>query len=221
VKRLREVAAEHGLDPSPFQALLGALAAEPDPPTTVSDPVDEHVADSLSVLPFLVPPPARIADLGSGAGFPGLALAAALPGSRVTLVESQRRHAAVAERLARGAGLENVTIAVARVEELGRPCDFDLVTARALAALPVLVEYAAPLLRLGGRLVAWKGARDSAEESSGQAAASLVGLEPEAVVQVRPFPGAHSRHLHFFAKTGETPDGFPRRSGIARKRPLA
>jgi 16S rRNA (guanine527-N7)-methyltransferase len=106
------------------------------------------------------------------------------------------------------------------VEELPDRDAFDLVTARAVASLPVLVEYAAPLLRLGGQLVAWKGARDEAEELGGEAAGRAVGLSPVRVGRVSPFPGAHSRHLHFYAKTAPTPARFPRRPGMARKRPL-
>jgi 16S rRNA (guanine527-N7)-methyltransferase len=218
VKRVRELAARYSVDPDPLVALLEALEAEPDPPTTVADPVDEHVADSLSALPHLGAP-ASLADIGSGAGFPGLVLAAALPASHVTLIESQRRHAAVAERLGGAAGLRNVSVLPCRVEEVRD--HFDLVTARAVASLAVLVEYAAPLLVDGGRLVAWKGARDAAEELGGEEAGRVVGLSLDRVVAVEPFPGAHSRHLHFYTKTAPTPDRFPRRPGMARKRPLA
>jgi 16S rRNA (guanine527-N7)-methyltransferase len=198
--------------------LLEALASEPDPPTTVADPVNEHIADSLSAVPHLGSP-ATIADIGSGAGFPGLALAVAFPSSHVTLIESQRRHAAVAERLGRGAALRNVSLLPCRVEEVRD--HFDVVTARAVGPLAVLAEYAAPLLVDGGQLVAWKGARDRAEELGGEEAGRIVGLTPVRVVPVTPFPGAHSRHLHFYEKTGPTPDRFPRRPGMARKRPLA
>jgi 16S rRNA (guanine527-N7)-methyltransferase len=218
VKRVRELAARYGVEPGPLEALIDALAAEPDPPTTVSDPVDEHLADSLSAAPQ-IDSPASIADIGSGVGFPGLALAAALPSSQVTLIESQRRHAAVAERLGRAAGLRNVSVVPLRAEEVLD--HFDLVTARAVAPLAVLVEYAAPLLGDGGQLVAWKGARDEAEELSGEEAGRVVGLSLDRVVQVEPFPGAHSRHLHIYVKTARTPDRFPRRPGMARKRPLA
>jgi 16S rRNA (guanine527-N7)-methyltransferase len=218
VKRVRELAARYSVEPDPLVALLEALEAEPDPPTTVADPVNEHVADSLSALPVLGSP-TSIADIGSGAGFPGLALAAALPSAHVTLIESQRRHAAVAERLGRAAGLRNVSVLPCRVEEVSDR--FDLVTARAVAALAVLVEYAAPLLVDGGQLVAWKGARDEAEELGGEEAGRVVGLSLDRVVQVEPFPGAHSRHLHIYVKTAPTPDRFPRRPGMARKRPLA
>jgi 16S rRNA (guanine527-N7)-methyltransferase len=218
VKRVRELAARYSIDPNPLVALLEALAEEAAPPTAVADPVNEHIADSLSAVPLLGSP-VSIADIGSGAGFPGLVLAAALPSAHVTLVESQRRHAAVAERLGRAAGLSNVSVLPLRAEEVRER--FDVVTARAVAPLAVLVEYAAPLLVDGGELVAWKGARDGAEELGGEEAARVVGLSLDRVVSVSPFPGAHSRHLHFYVKTGSTPDRFPRRPGMARKRPLA
>ena len=219
MKRVRELAARYGVEAAPLEALVRALEAEPDPPTTVADPVDGHLADSLSALPLLGSP-SRIADVGSGAGFPGLALAAALPASTVVLVESQRRHAEVIERLRLAAGLGNAEVVNDRVESAGLD-GFDLATARAVASLAVLVEYAAPLLVEGGRLAAWKGARDEDEERGGEEAASVVGLSPGRAVRLEPFPGAHSRHLHLYVKTAPTPDRFPRRPGMARKRPLA
>jgi 16S rRNA (guanine527-N7)-methyltransferase len=95
-----------------------------------------------------------------------------------------------------------------------------VVTARALAPLAVLVEYAAPLLAPGGSLVAWKGARDPAEEEAGAAAAAQTGMEPREILPVRPFEGAEHRHLHVHVKVADTPERFPRRAGMARKRPL-
>ena len=220
MKRVRDLAARYGVDPEPLEALVAALDEEPDPPTTVADPVDEHLADSLSAL-ALLGSPGRLADIGSGAGFPGLVLAAALPDSRVSLFESQRRHADVAERLRAAAGLRNATVVKERVESVSLRATFDVVTARAVASLAVLVEYAAPLLVEGGLLVAWKGARDDAEERGGEEAGRVVGMSPARVERVEPFPGAHSRHLHLYAKIGPTPDRFPRRPGMARKRPLS
>jgi 16S rRNA (guanine527-N7)-methyltransferase len=220
VKRLRELAAEHSVAPEPLEALLRALEEEPDPPTTVADPVDEHIADSLCALPHLGAP-MRVADIGSGAGFPALPLAAALPSASFTLFESQGRHAAVAERLAREAGLSNVRVLPMRVEEFGEREAFDLVTARAVAPLAVLVEYAAPLLVMGGTAVYWKGSVSEEERLGGEAAGAIVGLSPDRVVPVTPFAGAHSRHLHLYVKTSRTPERFPRRPGMARKRPLA
>lgn len=165
----------------------------------------------------------RIADVGAGAGFPGLALAVALPDARVDLIESVARKCAVIDRLAAAAGLANVRTVAQRAEEWAARDGaeaYDAVAARAVAPLAVLVEYAAPLLRLGGVLVAWKGARDPVEEAAGAGAAARIGLEPRAAMRVSPFSGARARHLHVYAKAGVTPAGFPRRPGVARKRPL-
>jgi len=212
--------------------MLEGLAAEADPHTTVSSPaeaLDVHVADSLSGLEVEALARARkIADVGAGAGFPGLALAIALPGARVDLIESVGRKTAVISRLAQAAKIENARAVTARAEDWARtPAAlgggggaYDAVTARAVAALPVLVEYAAPLLCVDGVLVAWKGARGEAEEARGAEAASLLGLEVEDVLRVEPFEGARDRHLHVFRKISPTPDGFPRRAGMAAKRPL-
>jgi 16S rRNA (guanine527-N7)-methyltransferase len=222
---------EHG-SADRLDRLLAALAAEPDPPTTVREPLqalDAHVADSLSGLELeCLQQVERIVDLGAGAGFPGLVLAVALPTAQVDLVESTGRKAAVIERLARAAGLVNAQAVVARAEEwaatpppAGGRESYDVVTARALAPLAVLAEYAAPLLCLDGLLVAWKGARDAAEEHAGAAAAQQLGLQLEEVRRVVPFAGAQRRHLHVLRKVEPTPPGFPRRAGMARKRPLA
>jgi 16S rRNA (guanine527-N7)-methyltransferase len=212
--------------------LLEALAAEPDPHTTVSDPeaaLEVHVADTLSGLE--VPELAaarRIADIGSGAGFPGLVLAIALPRAQVDLIESSGRKTAVIDRLIQAAELSNARSITARVEDFARtPAAlggggeaYDAVTARAVGPLAVLVEYAAPLLRAEGVLVAWKGARDSAEEASGAAAAAKVGMAVKDVIPVQPYEASENRHLHIFRKIAPTPPAFPRRAGMARKRPL-
>jgi 16S rRNA (guanine527-N7)-methyltransferase len=212
--------------------LLDALAAEPDPHTTVSDretALDAHVADSLSGLEVGdLRAASRIADLGAGAGFPGLVLAISLPPARFDLIESAGRKAAVIDRLRQAAQVGNARAVVARAEEWARTAPvlgggreaYDAVTARAVAPLAVLVEYAAPLLRPSGVLVAWKGARDSAEEQQGRAAADEVGLAPDDVRRVEPFAGARNRHLHVFRKVASTPERFPRRPGMAAKRPL-
>ena len=186
--------------------------------------VDIHVADSLSGLEAAALPPApRVADIGSGAGFPGLVLAIALPGARIDLVESGRRKTDVIARLAAAAGVENARAVASRAEEWAAAEGaeaYDVVTARAVGSLALLAEYAAPLLRQGGSLVAWKGARDEAEELAGRAAAEELGLEADEPLRVVPFPAARARHLHVFRKVAPTPARFPRRAGMARKRPL-
>jgi 16S rRNA (guanine527-N7)-methyltransferase len=215
---------------SALEAVLEVLAREPDPHTTVSDPeqaVDIHVADSLSGLEVPELRAARwIADIGSGAGFPGLVLAVALPRARVDMIESTSRKCAVIDRLAQAAGLDNEIVRALpmRAEERaawgGREM-YDVVTARAVATLPVVVEYASPLVAEGGVFVAWKGARDAAEEARGAKAALEVGLEPEAVVEVQPFPEVRDRNLVVYRKVAPAPERFPRRPGMAAKRPLA
>jgi 16S rRNA (guanine527-N7)-methyltransferase len=205
--------------------LLDLLERDPDAPTTVTAwpaALDVHVADSLVALDIpLVRGAQALADLGSGAGFPGLALAIALPNARVSLVESSRRKCAFLGRAVAESGLGNATVVNTRVEEWAEGREScDVVTARALAALPVVAEYAAPLLRPGGTLVAWKGRREPREEHDAVAAAKVLGLEPERVVPVRPYPQSRDRHLHVFRKSAPTPHRFPRRAGMARKRPL-
>jgi 16S rRNA (guanine527-N7)-methyltransferase len=220
-----------GLDPAAAEqliSLLEALADEPDPPTTVRDPaaaLERHIADSLAGLEVpQLRAAGRIADIGAGAGFPGLALAVALPGARVDLVEATRRKCEVIDRLAAAAGLSNARSVPERAEEWAAGAGheaYDVVTARALAPLAVLAEYAAPLLTAGGALVAWKGARDGAEERAGAAAAAELGMALVPPLAVQPFPDARDRHLHVCVKVERTPARFPRRPGMARKRPLA
>ena len=96
----------------------------------------------------------------------------------------------------------------------------DLVTARALGPLAVIAEYAAPLLAVGGTAVAWKGRREHREEGDAAAAARELGLAGPRVSVAIPYAGSRDRHLHCFDKVAETPARFPRRPGMARKRPL-
>ena len=229
IRRLAALAEAFAL-PAPalpaLEALLALGAADPAASTTVRDPVeavDRHVADSLVALELAqVRDAHRIADVGSGAGWPGLALAAALPQARVALVERAVRHCRYLERAVEAAGLGNAVVVHARAEAWPQGLgSHDLVTARALAALPVLCEYAAPLLAEGGSLVAWKGAVPDGEAADGEAAAVELGLEPTEVRAVTPFADARDHTLHVFRKTAPSPQRYPRRPGIATKRPLS
>jgi 16S rRNA (guanine527-N7)-methyltransferase len=231
VKRLHEVCAEAGLDAeaaSKLAALLDVLANDPAAPTSVTSPaeaVDVHVADSLSALPLLAArrSPEAIVDIGSGAGFPGLPLAVALGRASVDLVESTTRKCRFLTRVIEHLGQGNARAVCARIEDWARAEGaerYEVALARALAPLPTLVEYASPLLRDHGLLVAWKGERDPVEERQGVAAARALGMSARDIHRVSPFPGARHRYLHTFEKTGPTPAGIPRRPGMARKRPF-
>jgi 16S rRNA (guanine527-N7)-methyltransferase len=227
-RALGELISRYGLPPdagSQLTALLAALTDDPHAPTTVRDPktaIRDHLADSLVALELPeVRTASAVADLGAGAGLPGLPLAIALTGATVALVESNGRKCAFVRQAAQACGLSNVRVVHARAEEwadgLGQS---DLVTARALAPLAVVAEYAAPLLAVGGVLVAWRGRRDPEDEATALRAADELGLEARPPLAVSPYPGALHRHLHVLLKTGETPARFPRRAGMARKRPL-
>jgi 16S rRNA (guanine527-N7)-methyltransferase len=226
--RLAEIAERYALGAhqrEQLQALLALLAGEPHAPTSIRSPeqaLDVHVADSLVALELDVLRGARrIVDLGSGAGFPGLPLAIALPDSAVDLLESQRRKCAYLERAIAQIGLSNARVMCTRAEEwrAGRGKS-DLALARALAAQAVVVEYAAPLLRLGGALIDWRGRRSAGEERLAERAGALLGMRRAELRPVQPFAAACQRHLHVFVKVAETPSRFPRRAGVASKRPL-
>lgn len=208
-----------------LRCLVHLLVDDPHAPTAVRDSgrvLDDHVADSLVALELdAVRSATNVADIGSGAGLPGLPLAIALPGCRFRLVESASRKCAFLESAIARCRVANAEVVHARAEawrEGHGQCD--VVTARALAALPVVLEYAAPLLRLGGRVVAWRGRRDRADETAAVGAASELGLRAEEIRHVRPYPRAEHRHLHVWLKVTQTPLGFPRRPGVAVKRPL-
>ncbi|HVO53747.1 MAG TPA: 16S rRNA (guanine(527)-N(7))-methyltransferase RsmG [Solirubrobacterales bacterium] len=216
------------LDPAARQALatvLELLAAER---ASVSSVVDErawrvHVADSLTGLE--VPElraAGRVADVGAGAGFPGLVLAAVLPGAEVDLVESVGRKCEFIHRAAEAAGIANARVVNLRSEELaaGRGHDaYDVVTARAVGRLSTLAELASPLLKPNGALVAWKGKREEDEEAQLERAAESLAMHPESILDVGDRAGSEHRHLHVIRKSGPTPPGLPRRPGMAKKRP--
>jgi 16S rRNA (guanine527-N7)-methyltransferase len=208
-----------------MRAVLSLLEADEHAPTAIrtqEHAMQAHVADSLVALDLEVVRRApQIADLGSGAGFPGLALAIALPEAEVTLVESQGRRCDFLRRLCAGGQVDNARVVCSRAEEWADGASSqDLVVVRALASQAVVLEYAAPLLRIGGALVDWRGKRDRTAEAAADRAAMTLGLTRECVCSVAPFEGATDRHLHVFVKTAATPPRFPRRPGIARKRPL-
>lgn len=224
--QLAELGARFGLEGHQLEQLarlLTVLADDDRAPTTVrraGEAVERHLADSLVALELeAVRRARRLLDLGAGAGFPGLALAIALPAAEVQLVESQARKCAFLERAVDSIGAGNARVICERVETWPER-DLDVVCVRAVAPLAVLVEWAAPLLRRHGVLIAWKGRRDAAEERAAALTAAQVGLELCEIRDVQPFPAARDRRLHVYAKVAATPDRFPRRPGMARKRPL-
>jgi 16S rRNA (guanine527-N7)-methyltransferase len=205
-------------------ALLDRIALEPQNLTSIEvldEGIDRHLADSLAGLsvPELAGASACV-DLGSGGGFPGLALAAARPQMAVTLVESERRKADWLRRAAED--FPNVRVVADRSEHLASAEreGYPIATARALGPLPVTLELAAPLVSVGGAVLVWRGEPAEPEvEAAAARAATELGLEPCEPVRSTPFPGAR-RRLQLFRKVAPTPSRFPRRAGRAARRPL-
>jgi 16S rRNA (guanine527-N7)-methyltransferase len=209
-----------------LRTVLDLLAEERASVSSVTEPGRAwrvHVEDSLTGLeaPELAEA-GRIADIGSGAGFPGLVLAVALPDSHVDLIESVGRKCEFIQRVVDAADIANATVLNARSEEIAgedRRESYDAVTARAVGRLSTLAELASPLLRENGVLVAWKGKRDPDEEAQLERAADQLAMHPEQIFDVGTRAGSKHRHLHIIRKLGLTPGALPRRSGMAKKRP--
>ena len=209
-----------------LESLLGLLA-DPRAPvsaSTVPRAREVHIADALSGLEIdQLTAASRVADLGSGAGLPGLVLAACRPEARFDLIESQGRKCQFLREAAQTMGLANVTVVCDRSEDWassrGREV-YDVVTARAVGSLATLAELSSPLLHEGGILVAWKGGRSEDEESELARVAERLAMEPLEVRSVRPYSGSRDRHIHLLRKNGPTPNGLPRRPGMAAKRPF-
>lgn len=182
-----------------------------------------HVEDSLTGLEVgELARAGRIADIGSGAGFPALVLAVALPESQVDAIESVGRKCEFIQRAIDAAGIANAAVRNARSEELaggeGREA-YDAVTARAVGRLSTLAELASPLLKDNGVLVAWKGKRDPDEEQQLARAADQLAMKLEDVLAVGDRAGSKHRHLYVLRKLRPTPSELPRRAGMAKKRP--
>lgn len=188
----------------------------------------QHFLDSLTcalALPAAAQAgPYAVVDVGAGAGFPGLPLKILLPHIRLTLIESVAKKAAFIRHVADLLGLADVAVLAQRAEEAGRHPDhrehYDLAVARAVAAMSVLAEYALPLVRLGGLLVAQKGREVEEEVAAARQAFAALGGELREIRAVQ-LPGLEGpRHLVVVEKARPTPERYPRRPGIPSKRPL-
>jgi len=214
-----------------LRGILALLATEPRAPTTVRDPGEAwrvHALDSLSGL-FIdeLTAARRIADVGAGAGFPGLALALAVPEASVDLIEARGRKCEFMRSAIERGELANAGVVCRRAEDwaASAPPDggreaYDAVTARAVGRLSTLTELASPLLRDGGALVCWKGRRDAEEEAEAEGATARTAMHPKRVVPMSEFAGFEHRHLYLYVKSGPTPEDLPRRPGMAKKRPF-
>ncbi|OUM93726.1 MAG: 16S rRNA (guanine(527)-N(7))-methyltransferase [Thermobacillus sp. ZCTH02-B1] len=186
---------------------------------------EKHFYDSLTLAFHLDPDGiGRIADIGSGAGFPGLPLKICFPHLQVLIVDSLGKRIRFLEHLTAELGLSGVTCLHARAEDAARIPEhrdgYDLVTARAVARMNVLSELCLPFARPGGLFAAMKGSDPAGEIAEAERALSELGGRIEAVHALRlPFEQA-SRHIVVVRKTGRTPARYPRKAGVPAKQPI-
>ncbi len=187
----------------------------------------EHLVDALScLLAGALRPSTSVIDIGTGAGLPGIPLAIAQPTLHITLLEATQKKARFLEHACSTLGLPNCQVLHARAEEAARAPTyrevFDFSTARGLAALPVVIEYCAPLVRPGGAILAMKSRLPEEELSMGIAASREMGVALREIrtVKYRASLPQKERRLVVFDKVRATSDKFPRKAGLAKKRPL-
>jgi len=187
--------------------------------------VSDHFLDSLScLLSERIGSFSKVVDLGAGAGFPGIPLKLALPSLRLTLIDSSKRKTAFLEHLVKKLDLAEVEVIAKRVEDAARMAEYreqsDIAVARAVSALPVIIEYGLPFLKIRGKLIAQKGRKDAEELNRAEKALPILGGRIEKIQRVDvPFVEGE-RHLVIISKELTTPARFPRRVGVAQKRPL-
>lgn len=184
----------------------------------------KHFVDSATLLRVAPLETGRVIDVGTGAGFPGAVIALLRPDIQVTLVESNGKKATFLRRLVEELQVSNVAVVGRRAEEVGRErahrAQYDVATARAVAALPVLMEYLLPLVRVGGSAVALKGPEVEKEVEGGRKAARQLGGWWVRLEEVSLPSGAGERRLAVVRKDRPTPEQYPRRTGVPAKKPL-
>jgi len=190
---------------------------------SLANEFDKHIEDSLQVFSYFDLSELRGADIGTGAGFPGLIMAMANPSCHLTLIEPDLKKSNFLQRMIWELSLSNVEVIKIRAEEIGHKSEYrasyDFCTSRAVTSINVLLEYSMPLLKTGGKLFLWKGQNYKQE------------LE-EALNALQIFKAVVTDTFHYtlvsdldrvmivIEKKGETPDKYPRRTGIPAKRPL-
>jgi 16S rRNA (guanine527-N7)-methyltransferase len=186
----------------------------------------KHFLDSLTVLLAWERqlPPERLIDVGTGAGFPGLVLKLIWPSTHLTLVESVHKKAEFCRHMVEKLSLKGVTVLSERVEVVGQDPEhrqsYDLAVARAVARMPILMEYLLPLIHNNGIAIAMKGETAHAETQAAERAIHMMGGKLHKLVHVT-LPGVvEERFIVVVKKVSRTPEEYPRRVGIPAKSPI-
>jgi 16S rRNA (guanine527-N7)-methyltransferase len=196
--------------------------------TSITDPDEvriKHFLDSLSCHLVLSPrSKSQVIDVGTGGGFPGLVLKLLYPEIALVLADSVAKKTAFLSLVVQELDLDQVSVLTERAENLGQMPEhrekYDLAVARAVAGLPVLVEYLLPLVKVGGIMLAQKGESAIKELSEAEGAIAILGGKAQSPVEVN-LPGtSDKRYLLVIEKISPTPSKYPRRVGIPAKRPL-
>ncbi|MGE5415696.1 MAG: 16S rRNA (guanine(527)-N(7))-methyltransferase RsmG [Acidobacteriota bacterium] len=181
-----------------------------------------HVEDSLKVMEYMDLKDLSCIDIGSGGGFPAIPLAIKNGETKLTLVESEGKKAEFLKACVEQLELKNCKVFHERIEMMGRSEmwreTYDIATARGVAEMNVLLEWALPMVKVGGFFIAWKGPNLDVELERAEGAMGLLGGILSRIEKYE--LDAKARNLVFIKKIKECPEKYPRRGGLARKRPL-
>lgn len=185
---------------------------------------DKHLPDAVAVLPFWkIEPGFKVLDIGTGGGLPGLALAVSEPELSFTLMDAREKKILAVQGMADELGLSNVRTVSGRIEELAHKAkfreQFDIVTARALASLPTLLEYASGFVKPGGSFYSWKGPDYLQELEASENAQRHLGLRFESAHRYT-LPTGEERFILCFEKIKALEKQYPRRVGVPSVKPL-
>lgn len=193
--------------------------------TAITDPEEiriKHFEDSLALLQAIQLTNQSVIDVGTGAGFPGIPLKIVCPGIKLTLLEATKKKVEFLKHIVSALNLADVEIIRGRAEEIakGKRETFDIVVSRAVAKLNVLCEYCLPFVKIGGMFVAYKEKKVEEEVAKASKAIEILGGRLKEIKKVKLPNSDIVRSLVIIEKTSPTPSNFPRRAGMAKKRPL-
>ena len=184
--------------------------------TTEPDFTIKHIIDSLVGIPY-IPEGAKLLDIGTGAGFPSMPIAISRPDLKVEAIDSTEKKIGFVNQSAKELGVSNIKAMSIRAEEMPKDNKYDCIVARAVAALPILLELAMPIINVGGLFIAYKATEDELKDSAN--ALKILNSKVEKIVSLT-LPNGDNRCLIIIKKLGETPSKYPRNYSQIKKKPL-